>query len=142
MDEARPLLYNPEGSNPNNDPYKSVLVTQHDQWRQTARSFFSSKWGHYFVLLLVSLDVTGIFLDFLLKLYICDHTCGKDETASKTILKAVSTLGIISLIFSCLFMVELLANIWAFGPQSVETVIPMEAGSCRVQVLQILVSMP
>ena len=63
------------------------------------------------------MDVSCIFADFLLGLYICEHTCGRNEPVSKALPEAQGALGIASLIFSCLFMAELLASIWAFGFQ-------------------------
>jgi voltage-gated hydrogen channel 1 len=49
-------------------------------------------------------------LDFIVTIFTCQSknpTEGSDE--------ALEALGIVSLVFSCLFMVELLASIWAFG---------------------------
>ena len=83
--------------------------------RKQTRRFLESKYGHYSVLLLVSLDVGCIFADFLISLYICDHHCGKGKDASKSLPEAQDALGIVSLIFSCLFMLELCASVWAFG---------------------------
>jgi len=83
--------------------------------RQTQR-FLTSKLGHYLVLILVSLDVSIIFADFLISLYTCEHSCGQDNGMNKDLGEAQNVLGIVSLVFSCLFMVELLASIWAFGP--------------------------
>ena len=85
--------------------------------RGQTRRFLASKYGHYSVLLLVSLDVSCIFADFLLGLYICEHTCKKGESVGKGLPKAQDALGVVSLVFSCLFMVELIASIWAFGLQ-------------------------
>ena len=82
---------------------------------KATRTFLSSKYGHYAVLLLVSLDVSCIFADFLISLYVCDHKCDKGETVSRDFGKAQDALGIVSLIFTCLFMAELLASVWAFG---------------------------
>ena len=84
--------------------------------RTRTQQFLTSKFGHYAVLLLVSLDVSCIFADFLISLYVCEHSCGKGEGINKDVGKAQEALGIVSLAFSCLFMAELLASIWAFGP--------------------------
>ena len=85
--------------------------------RKQTRRFLESKYGHYAVLLLVSLDVGCIFADFLISLYICDQNCGKGKEANKSLPEAQDALGIVSLIFSCLFMLELCASVWAFGLQ-------------------------
>jgi len=73
--------------------------------------FLTSKYGHYFVLVLVTLDVAGIFADFLISLHICEHR-HEDVHVLKGIDEA---LDILSLVFSCLFMLELLCSIFAFG---------------------------
>ena len=85
--------------------------------RTQTQRLLTSKFGHYAVLLLVSLDVSCIFADFLISLYVCEHSCGKDEGLNKDLERAQGALGMVSLAFSCLFMVELLASVWAFGLQ-------------------------
>lgn len=82
--------------------------------RQTQR-FLTSKFGHYLVLVLVSLDVGIIFANFLISLYTCEHSCGQGKGTNKELGQAQIFLGIASLVFSCLFMVELLASVCAFG---------------------------
>lgn len=85
-----------------------------DSYLHTTRSriqrFLTSKTGHYCILLLVSLDVACIFADFVIKIFICEQ-----KDAAKGWNEALDALGIVSLVFSCLFMVELLASIWASG---------------------------
>ena len=83
--------------------------------RSRVQRFLTSKAGHYAVLVLVSLDVSCIFADFLISLFICEHSCKSGKDASKGLEDAQDALGIVSLVFSCLFMAELLASIWAFG---------------------------
>ena len=83
--------------------------------RKQTRRVLSSIYGHYAVLLLVSMDVGCIFADFLISLYICDQSCGKGDSVGDGLPKAQDALGIVGLVFSCLFMVELLASVWAFG---------------------------
>ena len=85
------------------------------QTRTQTQRFLSCKTGHYSVLLLVSLDVSCIFADFLISLYTCEHSCGKTNGLNKELGAAQDALGIVSLIFSCLFMAELVACTWAFG---------------------------
>lgn len=59
-----------------------------------------SKYGHYSVLVLVSLDISSIFADLILQLLTCEgRVPAKDGN------KASDVLGIVSLVFSCLFMV-------------------------------------
>ncbi|GKU06344.1 unnamed protein product [Fusarium langsethiae] len=75
----------------------------------TAR-FLSSKAGHYSVLALVSLDVLSMIADFILNLFKCEQgRKGSDWDL------ALEILGSIGLVFSCLFVAELIACVWAFG---------------------------
>jgi hypothetical protein len=89
-----------------------------DSWIWTTRrrlqQFLTSKWGHYSVIILVSLDVAGIFADFLISLHICEHA-GEKGFNQKQWEQVDDALDTISLVFSCLFMLELLCSIWAFG---------------------------
>lgn len=80
--------------------------------RHYLQHFLTSKYGHYFVMILVTLDVAGIFADFLISLHICEHSNSKDVKMWEHISEG---LGILSLVFSCLFMVELLCSVFAFG---------------------------
>lgn len=82
--------------------------------RRFLRWFLSSKYGHYFVIILVSLDIACIFADFLVSLHVCEHS-GDEDFNEKSWLIAEETLRAFSLAFSCLFMLELLASIFSFG---------------------------
>jgi len=68
------------------------------------------------VIILVSLDVAGIFADFLITLHICEHAGQKgfNRRAWELLDEALDN---VSLVFSCLFMFELILSIWAFGFQ-------------------------
>jgi len=68
----------------------------------------------------VSLDVACIFADFLISLYTCEHFCSLPSTPSIDASrerwdKAQTVLADISIAFSCLFLLELISSIWAFG---------------------------
>jgi len=78
--------------------------------RRDTRKFLSSKWGHYIVLVLVGLDVSSIFADFIVQIFTCEGKIPKDDGET-----TLEVLSIVSLIFSCLFVLELLARVWAFG---------------------------
>lgn len=98
---------------------KHILkVYGEDSWvwatRGRLQRFLTSKWGHYAVIILVSLDVAGIFADFLISLHICEHA-GEKGFHEKEWDMAVEALDVTSLVFSCLFMLELLCSVWAFG---------------------------
>ncbi|KXL48938.1 hypothetical protein M433DRAFT_400 [Acidomyces richmondensis BFW] len=106
-DEHRPLLPS-DRIHYSNRLATSVIA----KIRRETKHFLTSKTGHYSVLVLVSVDISSIFADIILQLETCErHVPEKDGD------KASSILGIFSLIFSCLFMVELIASIWAFGWQ-------------------------
>jgi hypothetical protein len=80
--------------------------------RHRTQAFLSSKWQHYLVLTFVTLDVSSIFADIFIALYMCEE--GRHENPHR--LDPVREgLSIVSLVFSCLFMLELLASVWAFG---------------------------
>ncbi|KAJ9639304.1 hypothetical protein H2204_003915 [Knufia peltigerae] len=82
--------------------------------RYNLQRFFSSKWGHYFVIALVTLDISCIFADFLISLHMCEHKRDKNFPYDDWEL-ADHVLDYVSLVFSCLFMAELLGCVFAFG---------------------------
>lgn len=104
MEESqRPLLYEP--SHEHNDSRISTARLQ-------TRRYLNSKFGHYAILLLVSLDCACIFLEFIIQVLSCEGTISEPKGHVTE-----EALGIVGLVFSCLFMLELLASIWAFGFQ-------------------------
>lgn len=108
MDAARESIPSP----------RNVLTSTIYDARAKARNLLSSKFGHYTVLLLVSFDVGCIFADFLIALWVCEHTpCGQEKPGHtvRRLQDIQENLGIVSLIFSCLFVAELAASLWAFG---------------------------
>lgn len=118
-----------------------------EQWtlqntKQKVAEFLSSKYGHYSVLTLVSLDVLSMIAgklysandfptqliqtDFILKLFKCEQ-----EKSGADWDLALEVLGSMSLVFSCLFVLELIASVWAFGWRYVtlHITIPQPAGT-------------
>ncbi|KAJ5368725.1 uncharacterized protein N7496_008485 [Penicillium cataractarum] len=84
------------------------------RWRRSARDFLSSRWGHYLVLLLVTIDVCCSFAEFLIQLHLCElkqngYAVGHEWAVIE------ETLGITGLVISCLFMVELIVAALSFG---------------------------
>lgn len=76
------------GSHGANEPFDQPLgVDSEDNFIVRSRSFLRwflpSKYGHYFVIILVSLDISCIFADCLVSLHICEHRTqrGFDEKA-------------------------------------------------------------
>ncbi|KAG0646004.1 hypothetical protein D0Z07_7763 [Hyphodiscus hymeniophilus] len=116
---SQPLLYedhtsvtdNAEGRQPENLQQRTTRYKKaYNICRQSVRDFLSSRAQHYTVLSLVSFDLLGIFADIIINLYQCDegNTDPKWDEAREG-------LGIAGLVFSCLFMLELLLSVWAFG---------------------------
>jgi hypothetical protein len=90
---------------------------EHDvvsRWRRKTRAFLSSRWGHYLVLLLVSVDVACIFADFMIELRTCELK-QKHQRIDRGWTTAQEALDVVSLMFSCLFMLELIAATLSFG---------------------------
>lgn len=106
--ENQPLLQNAFSSNESGQAEYSE--TRLDVTRRETRRFLNSKVGHYSVLLLVGLDVSCIFADFIIQILTCEGRIPPKEGEV-----ALQTLGVAGLVFSCLFMAELLTSICAFG---------------------------
>lgn len=103
MDETtRPLLH--VSSFP--EQVESRLSTV----RAYTRRYLNSKFGHYAILILVSLDCSCIFAEFIVQVLRCERRIPAFGGGA-----AQEALGVVGLVFSCLFMFELLASIWAFG---------------------------
>ncbi|KAJ5732604.1 hypothetical protein N7493_004085 [Penicillium malachiteum] len=95
-------------------PVPEVDEPRIEQCRRSARNFLSSRWGHYLILLLVSVDVCCTFADFLIQLHVCElkqTRFGADSGWEVT----QDVLSISSLVISCLFMVELIVAALSFG---------------------------
>ena len=83
--------------------------------RSRIQRFLGSSYGHYTILFLVGVDTIGIFATFLIELYLCEHECNKVSDKYTKLHEVQRGLEIISLVFSCLFMLELFASVFAFG---------------------------
>lgn len=89
------------------------LLNGYRKSQSSVKRFLSSSAQHYTVLLLVACDLIGIFADIIINLYQCDNDReGKTDPIWNEVRDG---LGIAGLVFSCLFMVELIASVWAFG---------------------------
>ena len=75
------------------------------------RRFLVSKKKHYLVMTLVALDVIGLLADILIALIACDIG-KKDEPWVGETRDGIQHAG---LAFSCLFLLELILCVWAFG---------------------------
>jgi hypothetical protein len=101
---------NPAEIDPNDTSAFKTHYRHHRQWLQ---DFLSSRTQHFCVLGLVSLDLLGIFADIFINLYTCEE--GEPSPTWDAIRNG---LGIAGLVFSCLFMLELILSVWAFGWRS------------------------
>lgn len=81
------------------------------RWRRYSQRYLESKEKHYLILALVSLDVLSILAEIMLSLLVCD--VGTNGLSWVGPVQRV--IKICSLVFSSLFMVELVASVWAFG---------------------------
>ncbi|KZF25626.1 hypothetical protein L228DRAFT_80173 [Xylona heveae TC161] len=88
----------------------ATIYSKLHRGRRHLQRFLTSKTGHYSVLLLVVLDVSCIMADFVINLFMCERKHPGHGWAI-----ALEALGITSLVFSCLFMLELMASVCAFG---------------------------
>ncbi|KAI9643095.1 hypothetical protein NHQ30_008830 [Ciborinia camelliae] len=110
------------------------LSNSYRKSRNSLQTFLASRAQHYTVLLLVACDLIGIFADIIINLYQCDNDKeGKTDPIWNEVREG---LGIAGLIFSCLFMVELIASVWAFGwrgdlKRSRRAADPQRLGSAR-----------
>jgi cellulose synthase/poly-beta-1,6-N-acetylglucosamine synthase-like glycosyltransferase len=101
---------NPTEVDPNDTSAFKTWYRNQLQWLQ---GFLASRTQHFCVLGLVSLDLLGIFADIFINLYTCE-----EGEPSPTWDAVRNMLGIAGLVFSCLFMVELILSVWAFGWRS------------------------
>ncbi|OKL56197.1 hypothetical protein UA08_08402 [Talaromyces atroroseus] len=99
---------------PDNIPHDTHSDSIFSGIRARTRSFLSSKWGHYIVLFMVAVDVACIFSDFLIELRVCELR-ERHQTIDRRWGLAQEALGLVGLIFSCLFMLELIASVLSFG---------------------------
>jgi voltage-gated hydrogen channel 1 len=116
---SQPLLhdqptthYHPE-ANGNHNPSssrRSRFKLVYNGCKSQVSDFLSSRAQHWTVLGLVSFDLLGIFADIIINLYQCDE---KDTSPVWDDVR--EGLGIAGLVFSCLFMLELVLSVWAFG---------------------------
>lgn len=90
---------------------RGTFKAEYYRSQRQIQNFLSSHTQHYCVLALVTLDLLGIFADIFIALYTCEQL----EDPGKQWDDARNGLSIAGLVFSCLFMLELLMSIWAFG---------------------------
>jgi hypothetical protein len=92
------------------DSRRSRFEALYSGCKTRVSDFLSSRAQHWTVLSLVSFDLLGIFADIIINLYQCD-----EQDTSPIWDDVRNGLGIAGLVFSCLFMLELILSVWAFG---------------------------
>ncbi|KAL6866034.1 hypothetical protein ACO1O0_002134 [Amphichorda felina] len=80
--------------------------------RARGRRLLSSRSKHYLIMGLVALDVAALLLNVFIQLIACDMGQRKEPWVEE----ASRGLEIAGLVFSCLFMAELIASLLSFGP--------------------------
>lgn len=105
--EQQPLI---SGQNDTSQDDRPVVSSYHRN-QQRCQALLVSKQKHYFILALVALDVACLLTDILIALIDCDKRIKNDEWVPE-VREALEHAG---LVFSCLFLVELILCLWAFG---------------------------
>lgn len=107
----QPTTHHPvNGNHEPQDSRRTRFKALYSGCKTRVSDFLSSRAQHWTVLSLVSFDLLGIFADIIINLYQCDE---KDTSPVWDDVR--NGLGIAGLVFSCLFMLELILSVWAFG---------------------------
>lgn len=111
--EQQPLLEGQDDTNQGTDQQgqSKEEISAYTRHRQTCQNLLISKQKHYFILALVALDVSCLLADIMIALIDCDERIKNDAWVPE-VREGLEHAG---LVFSCLFLVELLLCIWAFG---------------------------
>ncbi|TQN69229.1 Voltage-dependent L-type calcium channel subunit alpha-1D [Colletotrichum shisoi] len=104
-----PLLWSFSGFRENRRP--TPIRRQFSQSRTSLKDVLASRKKHYAVLALVSLDVATLMTNIFVELVACDMK-REDETWVKTTRQGLTLAG---LVFSCVFLAELVLCVIAFG---------------------------
>ncbi|KAL0942424.1 uncharacterized protein CTRU02_200310 [Colletotrichum truncatum] len=109
-DEAiRPLLWSFSGFRETNRP--APLRRHLTESRTSLKDILASRKKHFVVLALVSLDVATLMANIFVELVACDMK-REDEPWVRNTRRGLTTAG---LVFSCVFLVELILSVFAFG---------------------------
>ncbi|PSR98979.1 hypothetical protein BD289DRAFT_361777 [Coniella lustricola] len=106
--EQEPLLASQDSASVDD---QTSLITVYRKRQGQCRKLLISKQKHYFTLALVALDVSCLLADILIALIDCDSRI-KNDGWVPDVREGLEHAG---LVFSCLFLVELLLCLWAFG---------------------------
>ena len=119
----QPLLSGFNSLLPSDDEPRSRAYARR---RDQAKVLLSSKTKHYVIMSLVALDVASILADILIALISCDM--GEQEEPWVEVTR--EALHLVGLIFSSMFLVELLLTVWAFGLRYVGAKLPWVGRPC------------
>ncbi|GKT52541.1 von Willebrand factor A domain-containing protein 5A [Colletotrichum spaethianum] len=108
-ESIRPLLWSFSGFRENRRP--TPIRRQLSQSRTSLKDILASRRKHYAVLALVSLDVATLMANIFVELVACDMK-RDDEPWVKNTRQGLTLAG---LVFSCVFLVELVLCVMAFG---------------------------
>ena len=86
-------------------------VSTYVRLKERCRALLQSKQKHYLILALVALDVSCLLADIFITLIDCDSRIENDAWVP-AVHEGLEDAG---LIFSCLFLAELITSLWAFG---------------------------
>lgn len=106
--EQQPLLSGE--TDPVQDEPSAAVRTYRKRQRQ-CQGLLLSKQKHYLILALVALDVSCLLAGIFIALIDCDSRIKNDAWVPE-VREGLEHAG---LVFSCLFLVELLLCLWAFG---------------------------
>jgi len=106
---SRPLLWSFSGFRENRRP--TPLSRQLSQSRTSLQDMLASRRKHYVILALVSLDVATLMANIFVELVACDMK-RNDEPWVKSTRQGLTLAG---LVFSCVFLAELILCVTAFG---------------------------
>lgn len=86
-------------------------VSTYARRRERCQALLQSKQKHYLILALVALDVSCLLADIFITLIDCDSRI-KNDAWVPAVHEGLELAG---LVFSCLFLAELITSLWAFG---------------------------
>ncbi|ROW10017.1 hypothetical protein VPNG_06542 [Cytospora leucostoma] len=106
--EQEPLLQDQDDLNQQQSPDEFSIYAHQ---RRKCRGLLISKQKHYLILALVALDVSCLLADIFIALIDCDKGI-KNNGWVPDVREGLEDAG---LVFSCMFMLELIMCLWAFG---------------------------
>ena len=110
-DDSQPLLRQSRETEENNG--ETTVRHRIKQHRLDGQRILSSRKKHFIVMALVTLDVAAVLANIFIQLIACETHQG-DEPWVLHLVEALEKFG---LVISCLFMVELAACLFSYGPR-------------------------